>query len=143
MIDLFQMGEFTLHSGKKSKWKIDCDALTIMEYKTLAWIVGKEWGLKFVFVECIGGAVKKDRVTNTYNFATELRNYGTGDFKDPILIVDDVLTTGASMERRKEECEDMYGDYEVIGVVIFARGMCPDWIHPIFKMDGGGDKNKK
>lgn len=46
----------------------------------------------------------------------------------PLLIVDDVLTTGISMQ----EMRDRFPLEEAIGVVIFARGQCPDWIRPIF-----------
>jgi len=47
----------------------------------------------------------------------------------PPLIADDVLTTGASME-------DMRGRLlGALGVVVFARGKCPDWIVPLFQMD--------
>lgn len=134
MKTMFRLGEFVLHSGKMSNWKIDCDALTDTDYQTLAWVVGKEWGLKFVFVECVGDAVKNNRVANAYNFAQELQEYETGDFKDPILVADDVLTTGASMNKRRDECKKLYGGYEVVGVVIFARGKCPDWIHSIFQL---------
>lgn len=47
-----------------------------------------------------------------------------------LLIVDDVLTTGDSMERvRRVRSEAI-----VQGAVIFARGECPDWITPLFQM---------
>ena len=47
-----------------------------------------------------------------------------------MLIVDDVLTTGASMEHERARCSG-----RTIGVVLFARGPCPEWIHPVFRMD--------
>ena len=43
-----------------------------------------------------------------------------------MLIVDDVFTTGASMEALHTP-----GD---IGAVVFARGLCPSWITPLFQM---------
>ena len=58
-----------------------------------------------------------------------------GDLTDPTaiqaatrLVVDGVLTTGASMQT-----ERMYGDRDV---VIFARTRhIPDWVHAIFTAD--------
>lgn len=45
-----------------------------------------------------------------------------------LLIVDDVLTTGASME-------EFRNGREALGAVIFARGHCPSWVVPLFQMD--------
>ena len=96
MKKLFQLGEFALHSGKHSKWKIDCDILKGKDYETLAWIVAKEWNLRFsgVISIPIGG----DR------FAEKLRKY---EYKwteyKTVLIVDDVLTTGKSFEEERKK----------------------------------------
>ncbi|KKL20362.1 hypothetical protein LCGC14_2456230, partial [marine sediment metagenome] len=46
-----------------------------------------------------------------------------------LLIVDDVLTTGASMEKQRA------GRTNTIGAVIFARGDCPAWVKPLFAME--------
>lgn len=46
----------------------------------------------------------------------------------PLLIVEDVLTTGASMERAR-------AGRDAIGVCVFARGPCPPWVRPIFQMN--------
>jgi len=35
-MNLFQFGDFSLHSGSKSKWKIECDALTDEDVEALA-----------------------------------------------------------------------------------------------------------
>ena len=50
----------------------------------------------------------------------------------PELIVDDVFTTGSSIE--KERIRSTRRDQ--IGVVIFARNPTPAWVHPIFTMWG-------
>jgi len=130
-INLFQLGKFMLHSGKKSLWKIDCDALTDEDYEVLAYIVAKEWKLHYMKVITIP--------TGGNRFANKLKRYETWNWSDPILIVDDVLTTGNSFEVvKKEEVK------EVIGVVIFARGQCPDWVRPIFQMNNRIEaKNEK
>ena len=62
-----------------------------------------------------------------------LNEYGTNKETDPILIVDDVLTTGLSMNefrkiRRKEEIR------KHIGWVVFARVRPPEWIKALFQM---------
>ena len=60
-------------------------------------------------------------------FAQALERYKQGGY--PTLIVDDVLTTGASMEAiRKKRGRDS------IGIVLFARGECPNWITPLFRL---------
>jgi pyrimidine operon attenuation protein/uracil phosphoribosyltransferase len=46
-----------------------------------------------------------------------------------VLIVDDVLTTGASMEDERKK----HRDRPVIGVVLFARGPRPGWVNALFE----------
>jgi len=46
----------------------------------------------------------------------------------PLLIVDDVLTTGASMEATRRE----FPNHDCVGVVIFARGPTPAWVRSVF-----------
>lgn len=52
----------------------------------------------------------------------------------PRLIVDDVLTTGASMEKMREQWLAEHPETKVIGAAIFARGPCPHWIKPLFQL---------
>lgn len=114
------MGEFKLHSGSRSRWKIDCDALTNDDYETLAWIVVDKFKIKYRRVIGIpnGGT----------QFAVALLKYTRGDV-DTTLIVDDVLTTGKSMNEMMKKAH-----LPVIGVVIFARGPYPEWVYPIFTL---------
>lgn len=115
-MSLFVNQTFVSHSGKVLDFKIDCDALTDADLATLASVIAKRF--KFGAVEGVprGGL----------RLAEALQPYVT---KGPALIVDDVLTTGASMEQARKALTDR-------GVVIFARGPCPSWITPIFKLDG-------
>jgi hypoxanthine-guanine phosphoribosyltransferase len=117
--NLFQLGQFMLHSRGTSEWKIDCEeGLVDEDLQMLAHVVSKH----FKFCHVVGvpeGGLK---------FADALRPYATTNAKDPILIVDDVLTTGASMSAAKRE----FGE-NVIGVVIFSRGDSLDWVTPIFQ----------
>ena len=110
---LFQSGAFALHSGELSNWRIDCDALTDADIETLALVVAEGVG-DFGTVEGVpkGGL----------RLAKALEVYAQGG---SLLIVDDVLTTGASMEEQR-------AGREAVGAVIFARGECPAWVTPLF-----------
>ena len=114
---MFRLGTFTSHSGMLLPWKIDCDTLTIEDWKCLAWKVS---GLvtPFGIVEAVprGGC----------HPANWLEPYKTKDSLS-LLIVDDVLSTGQSMEAQR-------AGRKAMGVVIFARGLCPKWITPLFQM---------
>lgn len=118
-MNLFERKTFTMHSGDKSDFKIECDALTNEDIETLALLVSKKYDFNLVIGIPTGGEA----------FAEKLIKY-----KNPksstVLVVDDVLTTGASMEEYHYNIEGK----ENIGVVIFARGECPAWVTPIFKM---------
>ncbi len=126
--NLFQSGNFILHSGSLSHWKIDCDALTNDDWATLALMISER--VKFsVAIPIPCGGVK---------FASALRRYETGRIdRDPVLIVDDVLTTGTSMEEKRKYYPDS------IGAVVFARGDCPDWITPLFQMNSETTRRSK
>ena len=116
MTNLFQWGSVNLSSGQTSSWKIECDSLST-----------KDWqGLATIAVELFGLPGRVEGVPRGGNaFARQLSFYSTST--GPLWLVDDVLTTGASMTRQK-------GNREAFGVVAFARGKCPSWIHPIFQM---------
>lgn len=113
-MNLFQSGEFCLHSGAHSSWKIDCDALTDDDLATLARQVGR----MMHFGEVIGipsGGLRFAKALQKYVFLTW-----------PPLIVDDVLTTGKSMEEWRLKYPG------ASGVVIFARGRVPSWVTALF-----------
>lgn len=110
---LFNSGNFTLHSGQQSSFKIDCDALTTADLEALAcFAVG--------FLPPFGSV--EGVPTGGLSLAAALKPYAT---EGPLLIVDDVLTTGASMEEHRDS-------REAIGLVIFARGQVPAWVTPLF-----------
>lgn len=112
--DLFTFGDFTLHGGERSCWKIDCDALTDGDLVTLARMIADAMPT-FGSVEGVprGGL----------RIAEALQAHVTAG---PLLIVDDVFTTGASMEAHRA------GRF-AIGAVIFARRAdWPAWIRPLF-----------
>jgi orotate phosphoribosyltransferase len=117
-VNLFQLGDFTLHSGAKSKWKIECDALTSADWEALAQIAS-EILPPFGYVEGVpcGGIP----------FAIALRKHITPD-SITLLIAEDVTTTGASLNRYRD------GRAMTVGVVAFCRGVCPEWVTPLFVM---------
>jgi len=118
MSNLFQLGDFKLHSGVVSFWKIDCDALTLEDWSALARIAYMK---TIRFREVVGipeGGLKLAEALKPYRFP----NPGY-----PILIVDDVLTTGASMEEARGQVQG-----ETIGLVVFARSHCPEWVTALF-----------
>lgn len=113
--NLFQTGAFILHSGLEASFKIDADALTDKDWATLARLITTRIP-PFGQVEGVpsGGL----------QLAAELEIYKT---EGPLLIVDDVLTTGGSMEEWR-------AGREAIGAVVFARSDCPNWIIPLFTL---------
>lgn len=110
---LFQRGAFRLHSGAVSAWKIECDSLGSEDWQGLA-TMAIEVLPPFGSVEGVprGGIP----------LAAALRDFVTSG---PPLIVDDVLTTGSSMEKQRS-------GRDAIGLVAFARGACPAWVTPLF-----------
>lgn len=121
-MNLFKSGIFTSHSGKVLPYKIDCDALTDDDMNTIASIIATR--------------IKFDRVIGIPTGGLRLQ-YALGRYigwGQNILIVDDVLTTGKSMEdKRQEIIADHRGfTYEIFGWVIFARTKPPDWINAVF-----------
>lgn len=119
-MNLFIDGAFTAHSGETLSFKIDCDALTDADLATLAAEIARRM-VRFRDVYGIPrGGVR---------LGLAFLQYCTGSPLDPLLIVDDVLTTGRSLE----EARKRFGP-NTIGAVIFARRPCPDWIMPLFVM---------
>jgi orotate phosphoribosyltransferase len=138
---LFQRGTFVLASGAKSGWKLECDSLTGEDWEALAFMAWQVAG-PFDGVHGVprGGVVFADHLRQ-YNRRVPGGEGGTPGMADPgkalpMLIVDDVLTTGGSLRRFAAEKQKESGlAYPIIrGVVVFARGDCPAWVTPLFQM---------
>lgn len=112
---LFVPGIFTSAAGLKLAWKIECDSLTHEDWETIASVTGPH--LNFCRVEGVptGGLL----------FAEALKPYTTGD--EGLLIVDDVLTTGKSMEAQRD-------GRVAQGLVLFCRGIRPSWVFPVWSL---------
>lgn len=117
--DLFVKQDWVMHSGGTAHYKIDCDALTDNDVKTIAFIISQKGKFSEVYGVPRGGT-RLQHALEKYRTPGGIR-----------LIVDDVLTTGRSMEEARQTKDWP----DAVGVVIFARNMCPDWIKPIFQMN--------
>ena len=122
---LFQFGDFTLASGKRSHFKLECDAISPEEWHSLARIIRP-------ILPPYGQAVGVPRGGHVW--AGILEHYRTPGEKR-ILFVDDVWTTGGSM---MAEIYDFYKmGHEPIqwhGLVLFARGPVPQNVTAFFNL---------
>ena len=123
--DLFQSIDFKSHSGLDLNWRIECDALSDDEWFTISRMIME---LTPPFQQALGipeGGVKLGDLLN---------EHATGNEKDPICIVDDVLTTGESMEYFVSQYRRNHRPFMVIGWVVFARVRTPSWVQALFQM---------
>lgn len=132
MSNLLKSGNFTLHSGEKSDWIIDCDALTEDDLAVVARMILRKYS-RFSSVGCPpshegSAAIRlKDMLAP---LASDIRP------KYRLLIVDDVFTTGSSMnDIRAGEKLFREPKLEIVGAVIFARRPTPDWIYSVFQVN--------
>ena len=124
MIELFQKVDFKSHSGLDLTWKIEMDALSHGEWECIAQMIME---LTPPFKEAIG-------IPRGGNILGKLMNkHGTGKREDPICIVDDVLTTGGSMEEFKTK-RQWRNPSKYIGWVVFSRSQTPQWVNALFQM---------
>lgn len=124
--DFINFGWFASHSGFQLPWKVDCDALAQRDWEGLAKLIAWKFAFRSVYGIPRGGS-QLARALDKYvdlSVDAEGRHY-------PVLIVDDVLTTGRSFRNAKA----MLGNPDCLGVVVFARGECPNWVWPIFRVN--------
>ncbi len=124
-MDLFQSVNFKSHSGLNLTWKIEMDALSEQDWFTIKKMIME---ITPPFREAVGiprGGVKLGDLLN---------EHATGKEGDPICIVDDVLTTGGSMEYFLSQYQRNRRPFTAIGWVVFARTQCPPWVKALFQM---------
>lgn len=131
MSNLFVDKSFVSAAGLPLAFKIDCDALTDEDLACLAKQAAEAYqyeGSRISFHTVAGVP------TGGLRFAAALEPYclPPGKHVKYTLVVDDVYTTGTSINEFIKTREDMY----IRGLVIFARGKhkLPDWIQPIFQL---------
>ena len=130
-MSLFQTGLFQLASGASSNWKIECDALTAADWGTLA-LMAYEQGLVRYFDRVMGvprGGLAFARALEPYAQACVRCGVLRTHHHEPdheyltslvnrVLVVDDVWTTGGSVERFVTA---NLADVQVDVLVAFAR----------------------
>jgi hypothetical protein len=117
-VSLFESGLFDLHSGERSVFKIDCDFLRGEDWLTLAKLIVTRVPIYGSVEGVPSGGLKLASCLDKYRVAGS-----TG-----LLIVDDVLTTGNSMEAHR-------AGRLAYGAVVFARNECASWITPLFTLN--------
>jgi len=117
---LFNKGEFTLHSGKQTDFLINCNALTNEDLAALALQIKK-------LVPPFGRVIGIPR--GGLRLARALHPLRTPD-AEMTLVVDDVLTSGSSMQDMAEVIKG-----PVQGAVLFARGALPNWVMALFHVN--------
>lgn len=127
---LFQSGDFLLHSGQHSAWKLECEAITLDEMKVIAKLLAER-------LPAFSRTVSVSEDSN--NPATILRGclaQYAEETNKTLIVVDDVFTTGSTMSsaRRKLQESYVYSQYNIMGAVIFAREPIFDWIIPLFTL---------
>ena len=123
MIKLFQIGDFISHAGLKLPWKIECDALTKDEWRALALMIMDYQ--KRPFSRAVG--IPRGGIP----LAEALDEYSTRSIDDPVLIADDVYTTGTSF---KQFVFENYPNSEIIQWCVFARTPPQNGVKALFTM---------
>jgi len=107
---LFVNEEFISHAGLQLGWKIEMDALYESDWRCLAKMI-LEYETR-PFRKAVGIPRGGKRLGDILNESA------TGNPDDPVLIVDDVYTTGTSF---REFIAENYADDNIICWVVFAR----------------------
>lgn len=115
---LFQTGDFTLASGKRSTFKIECDALTDEDWSSLARLIAERSGDFSSVVGIPRGGLKLAKALEPY----------ASQGSHPRLVVDDVCTTGGTLQKYILPGDRVW--------VVFARQHVPKGVHSLFQMNG-------
>lgn len=122
---LFQFGWFASHSKFQLPWKLSFDCMgqgpVTSDWTDVAEIIAWKFAFRSVYGIPRGGSL----------LAKALDKYCEPGY--PVLIVDDVLTTGRSFIEARAKLNLL--DEPVIGVVVAARGPCPNWVWPILTVN--------
>jgi hypothetical protein len=117
---------FTSHSGVRLPFKIECDAYTDADLAAFAAVAAARIKFRHVIAAGSGAGAR---------FAEALRRYERTD-ATIVLIADDVLTTGNSLEKAASMEQDCGTDHwDIRGLVLYDRsreGQRPDWVSAFF-----------
>jgi hypothetical protein len=132
MTAIFRFGSFTSHSGLMLPYKWDFDAWTDEALDELARFL--RWKLPFGEVFAVPSDETPPRNPAGPRLARAL-NAMPFESDHPPLIVDDVMTTGRSMERFRERIAREHSDVGLpMGFVMLSRmpeDLVPSWIFPL------------
>ncbi len=120
---LFIEKNFPDQNGIPPYSNIECDALDSDDWAWAAARTAERFSFRDVYGVPKGGTI----------FETHLRPHirPDGDF---FLIVNDVLTTGNSMDEAKHATRTRHPELPRIGVVLFARIRSPVWIAALWQL---------
>lgn len=124
-MNLIQTGDFTLNSGRKSFFKFDCDAFTEKDWEGAAELIRRRVGPFGIVMGVPRGGIALQLLLSSHIHFDSKR----------VLLVDDVLTTGGSMESMRATFKSELPDFDIVGAVVIARGPCPEWITPVLRVD--------
>lgn len=128
-IKMFKFKNFKSHTGKLLSWKIECNDLSKDDIKCITNVIIHR--ISYQHVLCPPTKSKQLR-----RLIALLKHHATKEGRYAYLIIDDVLTTGKSMEQEYQFLQNHGIEKRLItGIVIFARNECPHWITPIFQLN--------
>jgi hypothetical protein len=110
---MFEYGAFRSHSGLILPWKLNCDDFTDRDWDCVSRIIARKFAYAKVFGVPTGG-LKMAEACNRFT----AEGY-------PILIVDDVLTLGSSIEEQRAKAKRDYPGVPTFGVTVFSRQPLP------------------
>lgn len=122
---MIEFGDFKSHSGLTLPWKVNCDSFTNKDWKSVARIIRNKFRFGSVYGIPTGGT----------KLAIACRKHIVEGY--PSIIVDDVMTTGTSMNEMRDKVLEETKEEPLVGIVVFDRGIYTEdvsWIWPIFKV---------
>jgi pyrimidine operon attenuation protein/uracil phosphoribosyltransferase len=131
-MSLFIDQSFTSHSGKHLPFKIECDNLTDEDLDVFCEMIinaGKTYP-SMKFREVCGIPSGGLRIADKLKYKIDMTS-------NRLLIIDDVLTTGKSMEEMKiNAMQQGWKEDNIFGIVLFSRAdYAPLWITPIYELN--------
>ena len=124
----------TLHSGEKTFWKIECDSLTDIQ---VDWLCDMIFRASFPFRRALGVPRGGERFANKLNIMLTRTAIPQNS---PLLIVDDVYTTGKSIQDFLLNFPKYQVDTAKIAVAFSRTRDIPDNVYAAFTILEGKKK---
>lgn len=123
---VFQLGAFTFSSGIRSPFKFECDDLSDDEMHAIA-RVGSHQVCDFGRLVPVPKGKSASPIDNAKRLAGAMQRYARPDC-GVTLIVDDVWTTGGSMEACCADVMHQSAGASTVGFVIYAYQQPASWV---------------